>query len=301
MSSQNHAEATVTDPAAVRGELLRRLGLPADATDRDIEAAHRAAVTVLEHAPDDQRAWAQDQLSEVEAVWSLLSEAAPAAADTATDPMVLDGDDAPPATTAASPRTRSRIAWVAAGLVVLVGAAFGVHTMNSASGVPGITGTPDTSTSSPATALDAKKVADLMQKITANPKDVASFAALANLYFVAGDYKNSAQFSSEVVKLDPKNATGWVGLGAAQFNQGDSKNAEKSWLKAVAVAPKNAEAHYDLGFLYLSSATPNLAKVRAEWQKVIAIDPKSDIAKTVQTHLTSLTSATPAPASSSGK
>ncbi len=295
MSSQTQPGPTITDPVDVRRELLSRLGLPPDATDRDVEAAHRAAVAVLEHAPEDQRAWAKDQLSEVEAVWSLLTEdPAPAPA-----PMALDGDDAPPA--AALPRSRSKIAWVAAGLVVMVGAAFGVHTMSNASSVPGITGAPDVSASSSAPALDMKKVSDLMQKITTNPKDVASYAALASLYFQAGDYKNSAQFSSEVVKLDPKNATGWVGLGAAQFNQGDSKNAEKSWLKAAAIAPKNAEAHYDLGFLYLSSATPDLAKVRAEWQRVIAIDPTSDIAKNVQTHLKSLTTATPAPASSSGK
>ena len=294
MSSQTQPEATITDPAEVRRELLSRLGLPPDATDRDVEAAHRAAVAVLEHAPDDQRAWAQDQLSEVEAVWSLLTETAP----TPTAAAEATTDDSPVVT---APRSRSKVAWVAAGLVVLVGAAFGVHTMSSASSLPGITGTPDVSSSGSASALDMKKVSDLMQKITTNPKDVASFAALANLYFQAGDYKNSAQFSSEVVKLDPKNATGWVGLGAAQFNQGDAKSAEKSWLKATVVAPKNAEAHYDLGFLYLSSATPDLAKVKAEWQKVIAIDPTSDIAKNVKTHLASLTSASPAPASSSGK
>jgi cytochrome c-type biogenesis protein CcmH/NrfG len=298
MSSQSQPGSRTVEPAEVRRELLRRLGLPADATERDIEAAHRAAVAVLEHAPDDQRAWAREQLSEVEAVWRLLSEtdAEPAAV---AEPMVLDGDDAPPVITA--PRRRSKVAWVAAGLVLLVGAAFGVHTMSNASSVPGITGTPDVSSSASAPALDMAKVSDLMQKITSNPKDVASFAALASLYFKAGDYKNSSQFSSEVVKLDPRNATGWVGLGAAQFNLGDSKAAEKSWLKAVAVAPRNAEAHYDLGFLYLSSATPDLAKVKAEWQKVIAIDPTSDIAKNVQTHLKSLSSQSPAPVSSSGK
>jgi cytochrome c-type biogenesis protein CcmH/NrfG len=295
MSSQTQPESTIVEPAEVRRELLSRLGLPPDATDRDVEAAHRAAVAVLEHAPDDQRAWAQEQLSEVEAVWSLLAET-PADAPA---PTALDADDAPPAV--AVPRSRSKVAWVAAGLVVLVGAAFGVHTMSSASSVPGITGAPDVSPSSSAPALDMKKVSDLMQKITTNPKDVASFAALASLYFQAGDYKNSSQFSSEVVKLQPKNATGWVGLGAAQFNLGDSKGAEKSWLKAVAVAPRNAEAHYDLGFLYLSSQTPDLTKVKAEWQKVVAIDPTSDIAKNVQTHLKSLSSASPAPASSSGK
>jgi hypothetical protein len=45
--------------------------------------------------------------------------------------------------------------------------------------------------------------------------------------------------------------------------------------------------------MYLDSATPDMAKVRAEWQKVIDIDPTSDIAKTVKQHLDSLSSFAP--------
>ena len=132
-----------------------------------------------------------------------------------------------------------------------------------------------------------------MQKITANPKDTASLGELANIYFQAGDYKNSALFSQKVVAIDPKNDSAWVALGAAQFNAVDQVSAQKSWEKAIAINPKNAEAHYDLGFLYLSSDKPDMAKAKKEWNTVIAIDPKSDLAKTVQTHLTSLNSPSP--------
>jgi tetratricopeptide (TPR) repeat protein len=168
----------------------------------------------------------------------------------------------------------------------------------TSSSVPGITGAPDTSSSSSAPALDQAKVGELMAKITANPKDIASYNALASLYFQAGDYKNSALFSQKAVALDPKADVAWVALGAAQFNQGTVADAKTSWLKAIAVNPKNAEAHYDLGFLYLSGDKPDTAKAKAEWQKVIDIDPKSDLAKTVQTHLTSL--ASPSPSASNG-
>ena len=47
----------------------------------------------------------------------------------------------------------------------------------------------------PGALLDMAQVGALMQKISADPKDVKSYAALASLYFTAGDYKNSAQFS----------------------------------------------------------------------------------------------------------
>ena len=170
-----------------------------------------------------------------------------------------------------------------------------------ASAVPGIAGTP-TNTANPSASptLDMAQVAALMQKIATNPKDASSLLGLAGLYFQAGDYANSIHFSQEAVAVTPNNDTAWTALGAAQFNEGKNSDAKTSWQKAIALNPKNAEAHYDLGFYYLSGSTPNVAMVKAEWGKVIAIDPNSAIAKTVKTHLASLssTAATPSPTTS---
>ena len=46
--------------------------------------------------------------------------------------------------------------------------------------------------------------------------------------------------------------------------------------------------------MYLSLNPPDIANVKLEWGKVIAIAPNSDVAKTVATHLASL-DASPAP------
>ena len=284
MEPRQGSGTTTVDGADLRTELLGRLGLPADATDADVAAAHRAARALLDHAPEGQREWAQEQLADVEAVASLLADMEPVGAA--------------PAVPGAARRRPSKLAWVAAVVVLAAGAVFGFHSM-SASGVPGIDGAPDpTGSSSPA--IDQARVGALMQKISANPKDTASLGELANIYFQAGDYQNSVVFSKKVVAIDPKNDSAWVALGAAQFNMVDQVNAKASWLKAIAINPKNAEAHYDLGFLYLSSDKPDTAAAKKEWATVIAIDPKSDLAKTVQTHLSSLSSASPAPSASSG-
>jgi Tfp pilus assembly protein PilF len=284
MEPRQGSGTTTIDGADLRTELLGRLGLPADATDADVAAAHRAAKNLLDHAPADQRTWAEEQLGDVEAVTSLLADLAPAA-------------ERPAAPAAAVRRKPSKLVWAIGGLVLVAGAAFGIHSMGS-SAVPGIDGAPDPVASSSTTPVDQAKVGALMQKITANPKDASSLGELANIYFQAGDYKNSALFSQKVVVIDPTNDSAWVALGAAQFNDVDQAGAKKSWDKAVAINPKNAEAHYDLGFLYLSSEKPDMAKAKAEWTTVIAIDPKSDLAKTVQTHLASLSS--PSPSASSG-
>jgi tetratricopeptide (TPR) repeat protein len=297
MAPQDKASTATIDSTDLRAELLGRLGLPADATDADVAAAQRAARNLLEHAPDDQKDWAQDQLADIEAVISLLADLGPAPAGvkaaTAEKPAPVV------ATTATvAPRRAPKWVWAAAGVVVVLGAAFGLHSMSSSSGVPGITGTPTNAPSASASALDMSQVSALMQKITANPKDTASLSGLANIYFQAQDYKNSALFSQKVLAVDPKNDVSWVALGAAQFNQGQAGDAKKSWLKAVALNAKNVEAHYDLGFLYLSGDKPDQAAAKKEWNTVIAIAPNSDIANTIKTHMSSLESPSATPSSS---
>jgi tetratricopeptide (TPR) repeat protein len=289
MEPRQGSGTTTIDGADLRTELLARLGLPADATDADVAAAHRAAKNLLDHAPEGQKVWAQEQLADVEAVTSLLADLGPA-------PVAAPAAAAAVATTRRKP---SKVVWIVGGLVLVAGAAFGIHQM-SGSSVPGITGTPTDTASASAPVLDQAAVGALMQKITANPKDAASLSKLADLYFQAGDYKNSALFSQKVVAVNPKDDTAYVALGAAQFNQGQTADAKVSWVKAIALNPKNAEAHYDLGFLYLSGDNPDKAAAKKEWATVIAIDPKSDIAKTVQTHLASLDSPAPSASTTSG-
>ncbi|HYM84155.1 MAG TPA: hypothetical protein VEY67_08395, partial [Candidatus Dormibacteraeota bacterium] len=57
--------------------------------------------------------------------------------------------------------------------------------------------------------------------------------------------------------------------------------------------------HYDLGFLYFAKQPQDKAGAIREWQTVIQLDPKSDLATQLQAHLTSLTGS-PAPSGSAG-
>ncbi len=296
---QQQAPAVMS--SQMRGELLARLGLPANAGPGHIEAAYRSSIAILERLPAEQQEWATGQRAELDAIRSLLADQAPAVSPLAS-PLASTLTAESPSGAPLGSRRRIIMASVGALLIVIIGAA-GFALLHNNSAVPGITGTP-TNTSSPSASasLDMAQVAALMTKIAANPKDVTSLLGLAGQYFQAADYANATHFAQEATAAAPKNDTAWVALGAAQFNAGNNTAAKVSWDKAVAINPKNAEAHYDLGFYYLSGASPDMAKVKSEWQLVVAIDPKSDLAKTVQTHLTSLSSATATPApTTSGK
>jgi tetratricopeptide (TPR) repeat protein len=333
MSRQPASAGGRADTAEYKQELLGRLGLQADASDQEVEAAHNGLVEFLELAPHEVRLWAQSQTADVDEAFALLSgpekELVPPTgfAATAQDapsglsvaaPVLAPAAPAQPAPVTPATLPAPASAWLPAALagnkalqkkialgaaaVLVVGIGVGVY-FNGQSSVPGISGTPTgqatqaSGTTPTATPVDPAKVSALMVKISANPKDIVSLQALGDLYFGAQDYKNASLWEEKVLAIDPKNQVALLAAGAAQFNVANPAGAKKQWLIAAALYPKNQEVHYDLGFLYMSATPPDSANMQAEWKKVVAIDPNSNLAKTVATHLQSST-ATPSAAPS---
>jgi tetratricopeptide (TPR) repeat protein len=308
------------DAAEFRQELLGRLGLRADAGDQDVESAHNGLVEFLELAPNEVKSWAAAQTADVDEAFALLSgpeqdlvapaavaamaqvgldktppapaPAAPAAPSTPAAPSALSS-------LAANKPLQKKLVWVLAPLLVL-GVVLGVYFNGKSADVPGISGKP-TGQATAAATVDKAKVAALMTKISANPKDLVSLQALGDLYFGVKDYTTALSWEQKVLAVDPKNQGALLAAGAAQFNLGNTVEAKKQWLVAAGLYPKNAEVHYDLGFLYMSQTPPDSANMQAEWKQVVAIDPNSDLAKTVATHLKSSTANPTASATPSAK
>jgi len=212
----------------------------------------------------------------------------------------------PGSPSSATPKPRQTGLWVVLGLVAVIliggGAYLAGHAANSS--VPSIdTSAPltndTTASAAPSAApVDNAQVAALMKKIAVDPKDAKSLRALGNLYYTASDFKNAQTFYEKVVALNPKDDDAWVATGAAAFNLGDTEKAKAAWLNAVEANPKNPEAHYDLGFAYLAAKTPDNEAAKAEWQKVIDIDPNSDWAKDAKSMLSQHVSGSGAPSAS---
>ena len=298
----------------VKQELLSRLGLRADASDQDVEVAHNGLVEFLELAPHDVRSWAAAQTADVDQAFALLSgpdsdlAATGQVAAVASDGLSEPQPAAPPAPTApaappapasglapaAGKSLRTKLMWVAVPVAVVAIVA-GVFYAGRGSSVPGITGTPTASATTAASGgptavpVDPAKVAALMTKIGANPKDTASLQALGDIYFGALDYKSATTWEQKVLAIDPKNQVALLSLGAAEFNVGNNADAKTQWLIAAGLYPNVAEVHYDLGFLYMSQTPPDTVNMNAEWKKVVAIDPNSALAKSVTTHMASST------------
>jgi tetratricopeptide (TPR) repeat protein len=131
------------------------------------------------------------------------------------------------------------------------------------------------------------RVAELMEKIQADPKDVVSLQALADIYFLANEFETAGGFLEKILSIDSQDLTARLALGAVLFNIGQPDDAEDHWRQVLAIDPDNLEAHYDLGFLYLSRDPADVEQAKLEWARVVEIAPDSDIAKSVQQHLAS--------------
>ena len=92
--------------------------------------------------------------------------------------------------------------------------------MGKTSDAPGIAGAPTgQQTTAPSggpsvVPVDQAKVAALMKKVSANPKDTASLLTVGDIYFAAADYKDASVFEQKVLGVDPKNQAALLAVGA---------------------------------------------------------------------------------------
>ena len=229
--------------------------------------------------------------------------AAPAAVRVAAPVVRRRHRGAAPATVAipaqAGPNPWKRLFLGTVGIVAVAVIGYGI--INFVGGLGSGNGAIAQATPQPAAtapAVDVAKVADLMAKLQANPKDTVTLLALADEYYAGGQFAEAGTFLDKLLAFEPENIQALLARGATYFNVSDLVNAEKTWQKVVSIDPTNTEVHYDLGFLYLNQATPDWAGVQREWNKVIELDPSSQLAQTVRSHLDSLVQASMIPASS---
>ena len=287
------ATGTTSDAVVTRDGLLARFGLDAAADDQEVETTYDRIGDFLDQAPSEIRGWADRRQQEADRIFSLLtgpeSQLVPPSRAAAPATVV-----APAPAPAGGSTNRVLIGIIA--VLATVAVVFGVYWMGRPT-VPDVTSAATASSAaapSAAPTIDQAQLAALTAKVKADPKDVASLQKITDLYFTANDWTSAKASAQKVLAVDPKNEQGLISLGAASYNGGDTAAAEQAWKTGIKAYPKNAEMHYDLGFLYMT--TGRNAEMKTEWAKVVAIDPNSELAKTVQSQVGSVSSSAPTPA-----
>ncbi len=285
---------TTSDPVVSRVGLLARFGLDPAAEDPEVESTYDRIGDFLDEAPSEIRGWADRRQQEADRIFSLLTGPESALVPPArTTAPAAAGAPAPAAAPAGTSNNRLLIGIIA--VLATVGVVFGVYWMGRPS-VPDVGSAASASsaaTPSAAPTLDQAQLAALTAKVTANPKDVASLQKITDLFFAANDWTGAKAAAQKVLAVDPTNEQGLISLGAASYNGGDNTAAEKAWKAGLKAHPKNAEMHYDLGFLYMTTGRND--QMKTEWAKVVEMAPDSDLAKTVQSQVGSVTKPSASP------
>ncbi|MDR0409733.1 MAG: tetratricopeptide repeat protein [Spirochaetaceae bacterium] len=105
------------------------------------------------------------------------------------------------------------------------------------------------------------------------PSDIL-LLAIARSYFEMGEADSSRAYLIQCIDISKDftvQASALLMLGKALMKEGDIEGAEQQYLRVLREGGERADARYELGVLY--AARGENTKARAEWRKVLRLDP----------------------------
>ncbi len=152
---------------------------------------------------------------------------------------------------------------------------------------------PAVAASASASNVDQAAVAALMVRLTKNANDVDAYRQLGALYFNAGgaaansgdttmaqqDFAKASIFFEKRAALASTDITSWLDAGAAALAGQQLSLAFTDLGRALKIDPNSQLAHFDLAIAYLNDSPTQPAKAQTEFEKVVQIDPKSNMGK----------------------
>jgi Flp pilus assembly protein TadD len=143
-----------------------------------------------------------------------------------------------------------------------------------------------------AKAKDAKakgldqSIATLKQALELKPDDPETLQLLVNVLVDAGREHEAQTYLAKLpqgAKIDPERL---INVGIKYYNEKQIDKALEAFNKAVSDNPDLAEAYYYRGLVYLNKG--KVPEAKADFQKLLALDPKNKFAKEAQDYLKNL-------------
>ncbi|MDO8616394.1 MAG: tetratricopeptide repeat protein [Dehalococcoidia bacterium] len=276
------------------------LGLPLDAGGQDIEVRYQELSAYLTSGdlPPQLQDWAREQAARVDEAYAVLSDPDLRAGledeleeEAVAAPAVSSAIPAPVRSTR-NRRAAARLPLMALALGIFIGVAALVAVIIAEMGLGG------GSSEDPAAAqqtqddqfvpIDTERVAELVTSYQEDPTNPETLFELGEAYFLAGEWQQGQEWFTKLVDVDPANVHAWTDIGTSHYNLGRPEEAKAAWQKALELAPDDAQLHYNMGFLYANSETPDFEAARREWQAVLDLAPGTQLAQTVQVHMEGL-------------
>ncbi|PIU44524.1 MAG: hypothetical protein COS95_08570 [Ignavibacteriales bacterium CG07_land_8_20_14_0_80_59_12] len=121
---------------------------------------------------------------------------------------------------------------------------------------------------------------ELKVQVERNPADMQSTLRLANLMQDAQMYDQAITYYRKYLEKNAKNPDARVDMAVCFFQKGDSKTAIDEIENALKDNPRHQQAYFNLGIITLTGGDP--VKANEYFNKVVSIDPNTDVAKRAQ-------------------
>jgi cytochrome c-type biogenesis protein CcmH/NrfG len=118
----------------------------------------------------------------------------------------------------------------------------------------------------------AAQILQLEKMTKENPKDVASWTNLGNLYFDNGNFQKAIAAYTKSLELHPNNADVLTDLGIMYRRAGQPKKAVESFDKAAKVDPKHETALFNKGIVLMHDLNDFDGAIQA-WQELLKRNP----------------------------
>ncbi|MEG2172912.1 MAG: tetratricopeptide repeat protein [Desulfovibrionaceae bacterium] len=118
----------------------------------------------------------------------------------------------------------------------------------------------------------AKHILTLEQVVLKNPKDMAAWINLGNMYFDTHNHKGAISAYEKALAINPNNADVLTDLGIMYRDEKMYEQAVKAFQKAALVNPKHEQALFNRGVV-LFYDLQRKDEGRAAWRQLLAVNP----------------------------
>ncbi len=131
----------------------------------------------------------------------------------------------------------------------------------AASLIAGCSGNETTSEKGQGSVADSTQIAiaEISEKIGANPNDAALLIERAKLFQIAGNYKAGFEDASKAVGIDSSKAPYWLEYGKTAFAVENYLRSEQGYMNCVRLDNKNTDCLIKLAEFYLFRSNPKMA------------------------------------------
>jgi len=140
--------------------------------------------------------------------------------------------------------------------------------------------------------LDESRASAMKLTAQQNPTDAVTRVQLANMYFDAGRFQESAEWYEAALKIHPKDVNASTDLGIAYYYMNQPDRALQQFDRSLAIDPRHTKTLLNVGIVR-AFAKDDLDGAAQAWQLVVAYAPDSAEGKRAQQALESLRSAHP--------